>query len=115
MRLGGIGRLSNVLRISFQSPRLTWLIFCRRAVDTPRAMRSFEPPWNSIRIRRKCCAPARLHIFENVRSRRKLGDAEALLEKYLASQTTPDDPAHQETCELLTSARNLHLKSRDRE
>jgi tetratricopeptide (TPR) repeat protein len=51
----------------------------------------------------------------NIRSRRKLEEAEALLEKYLASQTTPDDPTRQETRELLTSARNLHSKSRDKE
>jgi thioredoxin-like negative regulator of GroEL len=50
-----------------------------------------------------------------IRSRRKLEEAEALLEKYLASQTTPDDPTRQEARELLTSARNLHSKSRDTE
>ena len=48
-----------------------------------------------------------------IRSRRKLKEAEALLERYLALQTTPDDPTRQEARELLVSARNLHSRSRD--
>jgi len=50
-----------------------------------------------------------------VQSRRKLDKAEALLERYLQVQITPDDPTRREAGELLRSAQNLRLKSRQAE
>jgi tetratricopeptide (TPR) repeat protein len=50
-----------------------------------------------------------------VQSRRKLDEAEALLEKYMQAQTTPDDPTRREAAELMKSARNLRPKSRQME
>ena len=47
-----------------------------------------------------------------VRSKRRLDDAETLLERYLTLQTTPDDPTRQEVAALLKSARDSHAKSR---
>ncbi len=46
-----------------------------------------------------------------VHSKRRLDEAQTLLEKYLALQTTPDDPTRQEAMALMRSARNSHPKS----
>ena len=50
-----------------------------------------------------------------VQSRRKLNEAETLLERYLQVQTTPDDPTRREAAELMRSAQNLQSKSRQAE
>jgi tetratricopeptide (TPR) repeat protein len=50
-----------------------------------------------------------------VQSRRKLNEAETLLERYLHLQTTPDDPTRREAAELMRSAQNLRPKSRQAE
>jgi len=50
-----------------------------------------------------------------VQSRRKLNEAEALLERYMQVQTTPDDPTHREAAELMRLAQNLRPKSRQAE
>ena len=50
-----------------------------------------------------------------VQSRRKLGEAETLLERYLQVQTTPDDPTRPEAAELMKSAQNLRSKYRQAE
>jgi len=46
-----------------------------------------------------------------IQSKRRLHEAQVLLERYLAMQTAPDDPTRQEAQALLRSARNLHAKS----
>ena len=50
-----------------------------------------------------------------IQSKRKLGQAEALLDRYLALQTTPDDPSRLEAAALLKSARELRPKYRSAE
>ena len=47
-----------------------------------------------------------------VQSKRKLDEAEALLDGYLTSQTTPEDPSRREAAALLKSARELRQKCR---
>lgn len=48
-----------------------------------------------------------------IQGKRNLDEAQALLRRYLHSQTTPDDPSRQEAAALLRSARELRAKSRD--
>ena len=50
-----------------------------------------------------------------VQSKRRLDEAEALLNRYLALQTTPDDPSRLETAALLKSVRELRPKYRQAE
>jgi tetratricopeptide (TPR) repeat protein len=50
-----------------------------------------------------------------VQSKRHLGEAAALLERYLGMQTTPDDPTRREAFALLESARAARPKSRQAE
>lgn len=50
-----------------------------------------------------------------IQSKRKLDQAEALLDRYLALQTTPDDPSRLEAAALLKSARELRPKCRTAE
>ena len=50
-----------------------------------------------------------------IQSKRKLDQAEALLNRYLALQTTPDDPSRREAAALLRSARELRPKFRQTE
>ena len=50
-----------------------------------------------------------------IQSKRKLDQAEALLERYIELQTTPDDPPRREAAALLKSARELHPKFRQAE
>ncbi|HLK68417.1 MAG TPA: tetratricopeptide repeat protein [Bryobacteraceae bacterium] len=45
-----------------------------------------------------------------IQSKRKLDEAEALLNRYLALQTTPEDPSRLEAAALLKSARELRAK-----
>jgi tetratricopeptide (TPR) repeat protein len=47
-----------------------------------------------------------------IRSKRKLDDAQALLQKYLELTTTPDDPTPREAAALLKQARSLALNGR---
>ena len=47
-----------------------------------------------------------------VQGKRRLGEAAALLERYLELQTTPEDPPRREVAALLKSARELRPKSR---
>jgi len=48
----------------------------------------------------------------DVQSKRRLDQAEVLLNRYLALQITPDDPSRRETAALLKSVRELRAKSR---
>jgi len=50
-----------------------------------------------------------------IQSKRKLDEAEALLDRYLDLQITPDDPSHREAAALLRSSRDLRPKSRQAE
>jgi len=50
-----------------------------------------------------------------IQSKRKLGQAEALLDRYLELQTTPEDPSRREAAALLKSARELRPKFRQAE
>jgi Tfp pilus assembly protein PilF len=50
-----------------------------------------------------------------IQSKRKLDEAKALLEKYLESQTTPDDPPRPEAAALLKTARYLEQQARPAE
>jgi tetratricopeptide (TPR) repeat protein len=50
-----------------------------------------------------------------IQSKRKLGQAEALLDRYLELQTTPEDPSRREAAALLQSARELRPKFRQAE
>ena len=50
-----------------------------------------------------------------VQSKRRLDEAEALLNRYLALQTTPEDPSRLETAALLKSVRELRPKCRPAE
>lgn len=50
-----------------------------------------------------------------VQSKRRLGEAAALLERYLGMQTTADDPTRREASALLDSARSLRARSREAE
>jgi tetratricopeptide (TPR) repeat protein len=50
-----------------------------------------------------------------VKSKRKLDPAEALLDRYLELQTTPEDPSRREALALLKSARELRPKLRSAE
>ena len=50
-----------------------------------------------------------------IQSKRGLDEAEVLLQRYLASQTTPDDPTRQEAVALLKSARDLRSRLRQAE
>ena len=50
-----------------------------------------------------------------IQSKRKLGQAEALLDRYLELQTTPEDPSRREAAALLKSARELGPKFRQAE
>src|SRR5271157_4566399 len=47
-----------------------------------------------------------------IQSKRKLDEAEALLDRYLELQTTPEDPSRREAAALLRSARDLRSKFR---
>jgi tetratricopeptide (TPR) repeat protein len=47
-----------------------------------------------------------------IQSKRELDQAEALLDRYLELQTTPEDPSRREAAALLKSARELRPKSR---
>jgi tetratricopeptide (TPR) repeat protein len=51
----------------------------------------------------------------NIQSKRKLDQAEALLERYLELQMTPEDPSRREAAALLKSARELRPKYRSAE
>ncbi len=55
------------------------------------------------------------HAAAYIRSKRELDQAEALLERYLELQTTPEDPPRQEAAALLKSARDLRSKCRQGE
>jgi tetratricopeptide (TPR) repeat protein len=50
-----------------------------------------------------------------IQSKRKLDEAEALLDRYLELQITPDDPSHREAAALLRSSRDLRPKFRQAE
>jgi len=50
-----------------------------------------------------------------VQRKRRLDEAEGLLNRYLTMQTTPDDPSRLETAALLKSVRELRPKSRQTE
>ena len=50
-----------------------------------------------------------------VQSKRRLGEAEALLNRYLVLQTTPDDPSRPEAAALLKAVRELRPKCRSAE
>ena len=50
-----------------------------------------------------------------IQSKRKLDEAEALLDRYLALQTTPEDPSRPEAAALLKSVRELRPKCRPAE
>jgi len=50
-----------------------------------------------------------------IQSKRKLGQADALLDRYLELQTTPEDPSRREALALLKSAQDLRAKSRPAE
>jgi tetratricopeptide (TPR) repeat protein len=52
------------------------------------------------------------HAAANIQSKRKLEQAEALLDRYLAMQITPEDPSRGEAVALLQSARQLRPKCR---
>lgn len=52
------------------------------------------------------------HAAAYIQSKRKPGQAVALLETYLTMQITPDDPSRLEAAELLQSARQLRPKYR---
>ena len=47
----------------------------------------------------------------HIQSKRRLGEAAALLERYLGMQTTPDDPTRREASALLETARAARPKS----
>lgn len=51
----------------------------------------------------------------HIQSKRQLDQAEALLERYLELQITPEDPSHGEAAALLKSARELRSKCRPAE
>ena len=55
------------------------------------------------------------HAAAYIQSKRKLDQAEALLDRYLALQTTPEDPSRLEAAALLKSARELRPKCRPAE
>ena len=52
------------------------------------------------------------HAAADIQSKRKLDQAEALLDRYLTMQITPDDPSRREAAALLQSARQLRPKCR---
>ena len=55
------------------------------------------------------------HAAAYIQSKRKLDEAEGLLERYLELQTTPEDPPRREAAALLKSARDLRSKCRQAE
>ena len=58
------------------------------------------------------CSPKVLYAraAAYVQNKRKLDPAEALLDKYVAMQITPEDPSRREAVALLKSARELRQK-----
>ena len=52
------------------------------------------------------------HAAAYIQSKRKLDQAEALLDRYLSMQITPEDPSRREAAALLQSVRQLRPKCR---